>query len=103
MKQAGNRRLFERVESRLQARLIVGETTIDVTTQDISLGGACITGSITAASGSSSILAISGWPPITSRVINSDGHMIRLQFALDEETRRRIEPFIGGLRGRLAA
>jgi methyl-accepting chemotaxis protein len=102
VKEAGNRRLFERVSVQLSAQLVVDGANISATVVDVSLGGARLSSNATAKSGAACTLTISGWPPVTSRIITTESGFVRVQFALDEQTRELLRPNLAELQGKAA-
>jgi len=102
VRQAGNRRVHERADVHLRARLAVDGTDVAATVENLSLGGARISGGAVPAVGSSVALAVADGAPIDSKVVAVDGKFVRLEFAATETARREVQPYLAGVRGRAA-
>ena len=91
---AGERREYERVPCRLEVRVAAAGGTVSGRLQDISLGGCRFAAVLAAGCGEPVTLTVPGGATISCRVVAVEAEVTRLQFALDEATRRTVHALL---------
>ena len=103
IRNAGDRRQFERIAVSLAVTLVAGQTHHSAHLVDVSLGGAQLDRDIGGIAGTAVELSVSGWPPVRGRIISSVGGHTRVQFSLDAAAQERLQTVITALKVRAAA
>ncbi|HIJ63575.1 MAG TPA: HAMP domain-containing protein [Rhodospirillaceae bacterium] len=97
VKNSVDRRHYERLHVHLAAEVTVSGQRHAVTVVDVSLGGARLDRDVGATPGSSIQLSVTGWPPVSGRVLEALNDRSRIQFALDPTTQHRLSQALAGL------
>ncbi len=95
---AGERRQYERVPCALEVQVSAAAGTVSGPLQDISLGGCRFGAVVPAGCGERVTLMAPGGVAIPGRVVAVEAEGTRLQFALDEATRRLVHALLPAAR-----
>ncbi len=91
IKQAGERRHYQRRSVSVPVRLSIGGRAVSSTMVDLGLGGCRVDVDLGVPAGTALTLEAPGWPLVKARVLCSEEGHTRLQFALDTATQDNLE------------